>query len=152
MSMSSYNRQNPFMYLTEVKQDELQTKSEKALKCMIFMSILAFFEIVANIVCDVLYRTLYIESILTTIFLVIFIFLEIRYCIRNVKNSEMNEMIFGDEFQYINLNNEKLLSMINNFNTSIGRIEIVIETIYLIDVLFLSLLSFHTIRILAFIL
>ena len=102
--------------------------------------------------CDVLYRTLYIESILTTIFLVIFIFLEIRYCIRNVKNDEMNEMIFGDEFQYINLNNEKLLSMINSFNTSIGRIEIVIETIYLIDVLFLSLLSFHAIRILAFIL
>ena len=152
MSMSSYNRQNPFMYLAEVKQDELTTKSEKALKCMIYMSILAFFELSASIVYSILYNTFYFEPILTTILLLLFIFLEIRYCIKNVRSDEMNNMIFGEEFQYINLNNEKLLSMINTFNNSIGRVESIIENIYLIDVIFLVLLSFHLIRILAFVL
>ena len=147
MSMSSYNRQNPFMYLMEVKQDELQMKSEKALKCMIYMTILAFFELIVAIVCSIVFHTFYI-SIVSTIFVTIFIFLEIRDCIKNAKNDEVDRMIFGDEFQYINLNNERLLSMINGFNVSIGRIEFITETIYLVDILFLLSLTCHILHIL----
>lgn len=147
MSMSSYNRQNPFMYLMEVKQDELQMKSEKALKCMIYMTILAFFELIVAIVCSIVFHTFYI-SIVSTIFVTIFIFLEIRDCIKNAKNDEVDRMIFGDEFQYINLNNERLLSMINGFNVSIGRIELITETIYLVDILFLLSLTCHILHIL----
>ena len=135
----------------EVKQDELQMKTEKALKCMIYMTILAFFELIVAIICSIVFDTFYI-SIVSTIFISVFIFLEIKYCIRSAKNNEVDQMIFGNEFQYINLNNERLLSMINDFNISIGRIELAIETIYFADILFLLSLAFHIFHVLIFLL
>lgn len=140
MGMSNYNRQNPFMYLLESKQDELVNKSADAVKHMIEMIVIS----IICIICNIIHSLTYNPSLLTISFIIIYLdimnFLEIRSCVREIHGKEMNEMIFGDTYKDINLNNEMLLSKINEYNIAIGKVIHANEMNFIYELLYLVII------------
>ena len=136
MAMSKYNRENPFMYLLETKMDELQSKSEKSIREMIIMGSFGLLTYATLIATQIAYRDFDIITIIILPLLFIFSILQVRSSIISINSEEMNERIFGDTYQNINLNNEELLAKINHYNVVIGRVEYVIEYIYALDIIY----------------
>ena len=117
--MSSYNRENPFMYLLETKMDELKMKTEIMIKEMIKTSLISSFIGISYIVCYILNRQIYNFIYLTLLILfTILCMSEIKKAVINVKSKDVHEKIFGNQYQHINLNTEELLLNINHYNDS----------------------------------
>ena len=151
VGMSQYNRENPFVYLIQSTNDKLVEESEKAIKNVMIMGILEFFVLVFSIITWVLLKDPQLGIIILSIGLSIFAFLQIRQGIRATRTTDINLMIYGSEFTYKNVNNEELLSRINNINVNLGRILFAKEAIYIFDLIFLSLILIYMVRIMIFI-
>ena len=151
MAMNSYNRENPFMYLMEMKQEKLMMRTQYAIKQSIFSFIIIGLTLTLLLVNGILYRIpTHVEIGLILISFIIFIYLELIHSVKAVKQEEVNEMIFGDQYRDINVNNEKLEIMINEYCEKIGQINFVIESIYMINLVTLLLLSYQSIRLLSY--
>ena len=145
MGMSRYNRQNPFMYLLESKENELINKTSSGVKHMIGMVSISIIAIILNIIHSLFFiKPMMVISIIIA-YIVFSSFLELRSCIREIHAVDVNVMIFGDEYKDINLNNERILSMINNYNVAIGKAEHCIENIYLNDILMFVIVSVYVV-------
>lgn len=151
VGMSQYNRENPFVYLIQSTNDKLVEESEKAIKNVMIMGILEFFVLVFSIITWILLKDPQLGIIILSIGLSIFAFLQIRQGIRATRTTDINLMIYGSEFTYKNVNNEELLSRINNINVNLGRILFAKESIYIFDLIFLSLILIYMVRIMIFI-
>lgn len=132
--MNEYNRSNPFMYLLETKQHELVTKSQTSIKhgIYLFLSNVTFFII---FIMHGIFAEWHSLPYLVILFLSVCIGFEIRRIIRSSKNQEINQMIFGDQYQNINLNNEKLMADIVHFSKMIGRVDILSDHINIIFII-----------------
>ena len=151
VAMSNYNRQNPFVYLLEKKEDELTEKSRHSIKNMIILFIIMSITEILSTIVIILFKDLQVFEFAISIAIAIFILLEITNGVRSINKSNMNEMIFGDLYKDINVNQEQLLTQINNYNISIGKVEFVIESIYFFDIIYLTLLLIRLIEIFLFI-
>ena len=149
--MSNYNRQNPFVYLLEKKEYELTEKSRNSIKNMIILFIIMGITEILSTIVLILFKDLQVFEFAISIAIAIFILLEITNGVRSINKSNMNEMIFGDLYKDINVNQEQLLTQINNYNISIGKVEFVIESIYFFDIIYLTLLLIRLIEIFLFI-
>ena len=149
--MSNYNRQNPFVYILEKKEDELTEKSRHSIKNMIILFIIMGITEILSTIVLILFKDLQVFEFAISIAIAIFILLEITNGVRSINKSNMNEMIFGDLYKDINVNQEQLLTQINNYNISIGKVEFVIESIYFFDMIYLTLLLIRLIEIFLFI-
>lgn len=137
MAMSKYNRQNPFMYLLEVKQDELTQKSQNAIKHMIIMLGLGLSVVIyhcamyigLDINTDIRIFVVYMLFGILIIYSSIMTIIEVSKCVQSINTNKINTMIFGDEYKDININNEQLLAMINEYNISIGKVDAITESI-----------------------
>ena len=147
MGMSPYNRENPFMYLLETKMDELQMKSQQSVKDMIVTGLTGAISYISVIICQILDKRLDIIPLIVLPLLVIFCIIQVRQAISSIKTKEMNKRIFGDAYKNINLNNEELLSDINNYNVSIGNVEYVIEYEHMMTLTYLVILALNIIKI-----
>lgn len=140
MPMSNYNRANPFMYITETAQETLVQKTEFLIRAFIRQVILSVFTVGVIVAQYIITGKLspFVYSVM--IFLgVIFSYLQMRRAIIDSKRDEMNEMILGDHYKDINVNNEKLLTETMQYHESIGRVEFAIESCYFMW--FLSIVS-----------
>lgn len=133
MAINNTNRQNPFMYLLESKNEELQLKTFKTMKSLIIMALI-------EIELFILFCLFCFVSHSCDVFMIIgmtapFMIL----CAQTIEivkfaNSEasyVNEIIFSDKYKFIDLNNEQLLSKINKYNTSIGKVDTILHCNYL---------------------
>ena len=146
--MNQYNRQNPFMYLLESKQDELVSRTEECLKQCIVKGIHLLFALILVIVHGVIFKNpIDIVVSLILIFLGIFVILEITHAVTSAKVDDINTMIFGDEYRDINLNNEKLLTMINHYNEEIGKVLFIKESIFFIDIIYLLIIAYYLVMV-----
>lgn len=153
MSMSNYNRQNPFMYLMESKQDELYQKSIIVIKYLIINLIISILTLIINfsltiIVFDINSLVMFIISMQLNYFIIFLIlksFIEVKKCTKSLNLQEINTMIFGDEYKDININNEKILAMINEFNVSIGKIDAINESIKMNNLVFIFYIGLYLI-------
>lgn len=143
MGMNNYNRQNPFMYLLESKQTELINDSTSSIKHMIVMFIISIITIILNIICSLLFTKYLLMSIPIILYLNIMTFIEIRSCVREIHEQEIDELIFGDTYKDINLNNEMILSMINKYNVAIGKITHANEMTYIYSILYTIMISIY---------
>lgn len=152
MSMSRYNRENPFMYLYEKKQMELEQKSTSAVKEMIVMCILAITSLIGCVLVSITYQQIRVIEMIIITMLTIFIIFETLQAISTVnKNSQdLNYMLFGDNYQNINLNNEKLLVDINFYNECIGKVAFMSTSIQMYCVLYSTLIAYYVIKIMAY--
>ena len=141
MGMNNYNRQNPFMYLLESKQTELINDSTSSIKHMIVMFIISIITIILNIICSLLFTKYLLILIPIILYLNIMTFIEIRSCVREIHEQEIDELIFGDTYKDINLNNEMILSMINKYNVAIGKITHANEMTYIYSILYTIMIS-----------
>ena len=153
MSMSRYNRENPFMYLYEKKQSELEQASTIAVKEMVVMCTLAIISLIGCVIHGMLYQRVCVtELIMITMITVFIIFETLRaVSIVNKNSQELNYMLFGDNYQNINLNNEKLLVDINFYNECIGRVIFMCDSIRMYCVLYSVLIAYYIIKIMAYI-
>ena len=142
--MNQYNRQNPFMYLMESKEDESVRNTEGLIKRMIKSGILGGIDVILTILLMVFKDHISIQLLLILIMAVLFIwqFLQIRMIIRTLKIQETNEMIFGNQYENIDLNNEKLLVKINKINVQIGKIEFTSEYITFVNIIYIFILGY----------
>ena len=143
MGMNNYNRQNPFMYLLESKQTELINDSTSSIKHMIVMFIISIITIILNIICSLLFTKYLLILIPIILYLNIMTFIEIRSCVREIHEQEIDELIFGDTYKDINLNNEMILSMINKYNVAIGKITHANEMTYIYSILYTIMISIY---------
>ena len=99
MSMSNYNRENPFMYLYEKKQMCLEQESTKAVREMIIMCIYASIAIIGRIICNVMYQQAHCAELCIITGLALFGIMETVRAVSTVnKNSqELNHIIFSDK-------------------------------------------------------
>lgn len=145
MGMSNYNRQNPFMYLLESKQSELVNETTKSVKHMIEMIAISIIAILLNIIFTCIYPSyLWVISLIIA-YLDFSSFLEIRSCIREIHAKDVNEMIFGDAYKDINVNNEMILSMINKYNVAIGKANHVNESTFIYIILYWGIIVSYVI-------
>ena len=151
IGMSNYNRENPFVYLIEFTNNRLVEESEKAIKNIIIMSLLEIILLIFSIIVWILFKKSQLEIIIVTIGLLIFAFLQIRQGIRATRTTDINLMIYGSEFTYKNVNNEELLSKINNININLGKILFAKETIYVFDLIYLILIIIYMIKVMIFV-
>lgn len=142
--MNQINRQNPFMYLMETKEQESVQKTNAIIKRMLKLSILGICDILASIGLIFIYhyQEIYIFVIISVILLIVCGILQIRSVIRTLNIRETNDMIFGDRYQNIDLNNEKLLVKINKIHVQLGRLEYINEFITFMQFVYLFLLCF----------
>lgn len=142
--MNQYNRQNPFMYLMETKEQSSVQKTNEMIKRMIKTDIVGFFDILASIGLIIIrgYHGIYSFMIIIVSFFMAFCLLQIRSVIRTLNIKETNEMIFGNSYENIDLNNEKLLVKINKIHIQLGRLEFVDEFITFMCFVYLFLLGY----------
>lgn len=151
MAMSKYNRENPFMYLLEQKEMELTNKTSDLIQAFIRQCILVSLLILAMLIYMIRSQSiiLLLEIALNIVFTVL-LYLNILNIGRAIKAKEVNDMIFGDNFRDINLNNEILLSKINKYNINIGKavnayeITMIYRVICMINLAFYCILILYT--------
>ena len=123
MAMSRYNRENPFMYLLEQKESELTYATADLIRDFIRQCILVSVMVLGMLIYTIIYKNpMSILHIALHCFFIVMLYRNILNIGRNIKSKEVNKMIFGDDYKEINLNNERLLSEINNYNVSIGKV------------------------------
>lgn len=121
--MSRYNRENPFMYLLEQKESELTYATSDLIRDFIRQCILVSVMVLGMLIYTIIYKDpMNILHIALHCFFIAMLYRNILNIGRNIKSKEVNKMIFGDDYKEINLNNERLLSEINNYNVSIGKV------------------------------
>lgn len=132
------------MYLMESKEDESVRNTEGLIKRMIKSGILGSIDVILTILLMVFKDHISIQLLLILIMAVLFIwqFLQIRMIIRTLKIQETNEMIFGNQYENIDLNNEKLLVKINKINVQIGKIEFTSEYITFVNIIYIFILGY----------
>ena len=90
MGMSRYNRQNPFMYLLESKENELINKTSSGVKHMIGMVSISIIAIILNIIYSLFFiKPMMVISIIIA-YIVFSSFLELRSCIREIHAVDVN--------------------------------------------------------------
>lgn len=135
--MNRYNRQNPFMYLVETKEMELMQKSKKVVSDMIILFIVGVLAIITFIINQIIAYDKYLWfEVFFILTISLFIFLAVKHCVKTIDAKGINELIFGDEYKDINLNNEKLLVIINKYHIAIGRVEVIGELITYCHIIF----------------
>lgn len=128
----------------ESKEDESVRNTEGLIKRMIKSGILGGIDVILTILLMVFKDHISIQLLLILIMAVLFIwqFLQIRMIIRTLKIQETNEMIFGNQYENIDLNNEKLLVKINKINVQIGKIEFTSEYITFVNIIYIFILGY----------
>lgn len=125
MAINNTNRQNPFMYLLESKNEELQSKALMTMKSFIIMTILEVELLIEFILFCFVTHTCNVFMMLGILLPYIVLWRQtisiVKYA--NIESSYVNEIIFSDKYKYIDLNNEQLLSKINKYNNNIGKVE-----------------------------
>ena len=125
MAMNSTNRQNPFMYLLESKNDELQSNALMTMKSFIIMTLLEIELLILFVIFCVVTHTCNIFMLLSIARPYIVLWRQTISIVKyvNKESSYVNDIIFSDKYKYIDLNNEQLLSRINKYNINIGKVE-----------------------------
>lgn len=108
--ISEYNRTNPFLHVLQEKEKQLELSSTKTIKQLIFCGILSVIALVLTILRQILSPNENALSCFLTVFPIIFGVYFVREAFRHNRKAEINEIMLGDKFESINLNNEKLLS------------------------------------------
>lgn len=149
--MNRYNRQNPFVYLLESKEIELTNKNHLCIKYMISYFIQMGIYFILSISYAIITNSFNYKEYIIVILLGVFVVLEVVNGVKSIKTQEINEMIFGDQYKDISVNNEQLLARINNYNIAIGKIDFLIESIILFMLILLFLIGINIISIMALI-
>lgn len=129
--MSEYNRANPFMYITETSQEKMVHKTEDLIRVVIKQFVFT----VLAIVCIILQRLITEANgpfvyIVTLILGLGFSYLQLKRAAYESKRDEMNEMILGDHYKDINVNNEQLLTDTMGYYQAIGKVDFAIQATY----------------------
>lgn len=126
MAMADFNRNNTFVIIMKNRADELSTKMIAMIKsfivislCLLILSIVSIFTIPNKIIPDV--------SIL-------FIILNGYYSFNMMRSSSLkkvNDIIYGNAYSIIDVNNEDIFNVIENLDISITKANYVIQTGYI---------------------
>jgi len=152
--MNKYNRQNPFMYLLEHTEDTtVHMIIDKNIKNMMRSGISGLIAILSILISWIFGKPNGLEMLMIIFVILTFAwnFLQIRYVVRSLNIGETNEMIFGDRYENIDLNNEKLLVRINKANNLLGKTEFINEYTTLLYGIYFMLIGFFWLRILGYI-
>lgn len=126
MGMSDFNRNNPFVILMRDKSDELNLYFVKTIKFIIYEIILTIISVVSLYFVTRTINTLLIIFLILSNIINIFLFYN---SIHHSKNYEINQMVYGNGYKNINVNNEAILDIIEKINYMIGKVEFIIEKI-----------------------
>lgn len=154
MAMSRYNRENPFMYLLEQKESQLLNVSENLIKIDIvswIITIMTIICIISSLLMNGIDSLTNIVLVLMEIFIMLMFTYMVRGSVKSIHSSDVNEMIFGDQYKDINVNNEKLLAYINEYNVSIGKVESIGEMLKILNVMNTTVMSIFLVRILSYV-
>lgn len=142
------------MYLLEQKESQLLNASENLIKVDIvswIITIMTIICIISSLLMNGIDSLANIVLVLMEIFIMIMLTYMVRGSVKSIHSSDVNEMIFGDQYKDINVNNEKLLAYINEYNVSIGKVESIGEMLKILNVMNTTVISIFIIRILSYV-
>lgn len=148
--MSDYNRNNPFLYMMDNRNSELDTLVGQALKNWLSLCMLEIVMLIFSFMRHILYHQPQVIIFLVTIGVILFILIEIQSAIRSMQDRELDQIKYGEEYTYKTLNNEDILNRINQINVAIGKVTIAKELILCMHVLDLIIIAVQVVFILSY--
>lgn len=127
MSMNDFNKSNPFVIIMRDRYNEFTMSAVKTLKSLVIEFIILFLELTYIILFEK-YKLIFTASISI---LVISYFLNLFFLYKAIKNSEtaqIDDMIYGNKYSIINVNNEQIFDIIQKINYNKGKIDYLYET------------------------
>ena len=137
VGMNKFNRDNPFMYLLYTSNEELVEKTERTIKRMLLLYIAWFTQLLLSIIFWIVWKHNQIAIILIGIGLVAIPTYYALRIIRENQTSKIDLMIYGNEFTYMNINNEEVLANTVILKKDIGKVEVLYDSIFLYAIGFL---------------
>ena len=137
VGMNEFNRDNPFMYLLYTSNEELVEKTEKTIKRMLLLYIAWFTQLLLSVIFWSIWKHNQIAIILIGIGLVAIPTYYSLKIIRENQTTKIDLMIYGNEFTYMNINNEEVLANTVILKKDIGKVEVLYESIFLYIIGFL---------------
>lgn len=127
MSMNDFNKSNPFVIIMRDRYNEFTMSAVKTLKSLVIEFIILFLGLTYIILFEK-YKLIFTASISI---LVISYFLNLFFLYKAIKNSEtaqIDDMIYGNKYSIINVNNEQIFDIIQKINYNKGKIDYLYET------------------------
>lgn len=147
------NRDNPFLYVIDMANDELVNEIEKMIKGLIVYGIVGMIAVLTSIVRMILDRHMTVFQIVFLVALFIHGVIELRYGLSETKTMEINHKRFNPEspteFTYVN--NEVLFSQSNEIFQAIGSISAIHRTFYIYSIIAMIVIVCNIFKIFIFI-
>lgn len=127
MTMNDFNKSNPFVIIMRDRYNEFTMSAVKTLKSLVIEFIILFLGLTYIILFEK-YKLIFTASISI---LVISYFLNLFFLYKAIKNSEtaqIDDMIYGNKYSIINVNNEQIFDIIQKINYNKGKIDYLYET------------------------
>jgi len=125
------------MYLLYTSNEELVEKTERTIKRMLLLYIAWFTQLLLSIIFWIVWKHNQIAIILIGIGLVAIPTYYALRIIRENQTSKIDLMIYGNEFTYMNINNEEVLANTVILKKDIGKVEVLYDSIFLYAIGFL---------------
>jgi len=138
MSISDFNRSNPFVITMRAQHDVLTNKLISMSKAIFFSSILS---VITGIVIGINFMDALLVLVIC-IFPILYQYLLMRNAMSNSHIKEINAIVFGDEYKDININNEKILEITVDISYYQGKADFIREYSILNSILYLIIIAY----------
>jgi len=122
MAMNQFNRSNPFVIKMRAINDQIYEDLHSILKRLIVINILF-------LIFNIIFAIFSAKLITVLIVYLVYIYslaLLIRQILRKSELTKVNEMLSGNEYQSINVNNEAILDIICKYHEVYGKVKSII--------------------------
>lgn len=122
MPIADFNKDNPFVIIMKDKNSLIHNLSNDTIKSiLISLNICVIYTLIVNIFCKDI-RTLFIWSYIVIRFFIIFS--QLINTLKSKQKEFVDKVIYGNEYQLIFANNEKILEVISKQDEVIGMLKL----------------------------
>ncbi len=122
MPIADFNKDNPFVIIMKDKNSLIHNLSNETLKSiLISLNICLIYTFIVTILCRDI-RTIFIWSYIVIRFFIIFS--QLVNTLKSKQKEFVNKVIYGNEYQLIFANNEKILEVISKQDEVIGMLRL----------------------------
>lgn len=122
MPIADFNKDNPFVIIMKDKNSLIHNLSNETLKSiLISLNICLIYTFIVTILCRDI-RTIFIWSYIVIRFFIIFS--QLVNTLKSKQKEFINKVIYGNEYQLIFANNEKILEVISKQDEVIGMLRL----------------------------
>lgn len=123
MPIADFNKDNPFVIIMKDKNSLIHNLSNDTIKSiLISLNICVIYTLIVNIFCKDI-RTLFIWSYIVIRFFIIFS--QLINTLKSKQKEFVDKVIYGNEYQLIFANNEKILEVISKQDEVIGMLKLI---------------------------